>query len=71
MTRKHADVATSKSATESYLLNIYHSQGQHRDTALVGTVEKLGNEEKCSFHDIQELLHLLGIDNFKSGGVGQ
>ena len=47
------------STAASYLLSIYRQDGQ-RD--LLGTLEKLGNGEKTAFHNITELLNLLGLD---------
>ncbi len=60
---KHTGSASGKTAPQSYLLNIYPHPANSKDTALVGTLEKLGDEGKHAFRDIQELLHLLGIDN--------
>jgi len=68
MAEKHADAASRKPAPQSYLLNIYPPHSHGKDAALVGTVEKLGNEGKHAFHNIQELMHLLGIDEITSGG---
>ncbi len=61
--QEHTDSARGKTAPQSYLLNIYTHPADEKDATLVGTVEKLGNEGKHAFHDIQELLHLLGIND--------
>jgi len=68
VTEKQAEAVSKKPATHSFLLNIYHPLVPEQDTILVGTVEKLGNEGKHAFHDVQELLRLLGINEFISGG---
>ena len=61
---KPPEAVSGKSRTESYLLNLYHAGD--RESVVVGTVEKLGNEDKHAFHSIQELLHLLGIEQVES-----
>ncbi len=55
---------SGKSGTTSYLLNFY--QAGEQEGRVVGTVEKLGNEGRRAFHNIEELLHLLGIAQTES-----
>ena len=62
--RKSAKTGSGKSGTTSYLLNFYHTGEGEGD--VVGTVEKLGNEGRHAFHNIEELLHLLGITRAES-----
>ena len=59
-----SEVVSGKSRKGSYLVNIYHAED--RGKSVLGTVEKLGNENQEAFHSIQELLNLLGLDNTAS-----
>ncbi len=70
MTTENAPASTvKKPVTESFLLNIYYPLAHKEETKLVGTLEKLGSDVKNTFHTTEELLHMLGLNIMKSGGL--
>ncbi len=69
MTTEKPPEPTTKPATGSFLLNIYHPLAHEKDMKLAGTVEKLGSDVKSTFHTTEELLHILGLNSMKSGGL--
>ena len=56
---KSAKTRSGKPGATSYLLNLYHAG--EREGQVLGTLEQLGNEDRHAFHNVEELLHLLGI----------
>ena len=71
MTEKQTEAARIRSSAQSFLLTLYPSRTHGKKQELLGTVERLGNEGRHTFHSIEELLYLLGIDNFSLGGKEQ
>lgn len=68
-TEKPPGSTTKEQTTGSFLLNIYPTPVHEGDMKLVGTLEKLGSDVKSTFHTSEELLHILGLNNVKSGGL--
>ena len=61
MKEKQSEEAHTRSSAQSFLLTLYPSRPHGKKPELLGTVERLGNEGRHTFHSIEELLHLLGI----------
>jgi len=71
-TTKPAKGEFNKAGTESYLLTIYRA-GENQCSGkdgVVGTLERLGDEDRQIFHGIEELLRLLGIAPTEWEGQG-
>ena len=68
MMAKQTEAARIRSSAQSFLLTLYPSRPHGKKPELLGTVERIGNEGRHTFHSIEELLYLLGIEGFKFRG---